>query len=66
MRIIRPVKLHQKSTWKRRVFFDHRNFIEKVRGKDAEIRRNLVSAYRCNIDVEPKSIRRDVSVGIYI
>ena len=27
--------------WKRRGFFDQRNYIEKVRGNDVEIRRNL-------------------------
>ena len=32
----------KKSTWKRRGFFDQRNYIEKVRGNDAEIDQNLV------------------------
>ena len=32
----------EKSTWKQCGFFDHRNYIEKVRGNDVEIRRNLV------------------------
>ena len=32
----------KKSTWKPRGFFDHQNYIEKVRGNDVEIRRNLV------------------------
>ena len=40
--IFRPSKLHRKSTWKPRGFFDQRNHIEKVRGNDVEIRRNLV------------------------
>ena len=32
----------ERSTWKRRGFFDQRNYIEKVRGNDVEIRQNLV------------------------
>ena len=32
----------EKSMWKQRGFFDHRNYIQKVRGNDVEIRRNLV------------------------
>ena len=32
----------EKSMWKRRGFFDQRNYIEKVRGNDVEIRQNLV------------------------
>ena len=43
--IFRPSKLHRKKyveTTKRREFFDQRNYIEKVRGNDVEIRRNLV------------------------
>ena len=40
--IFRPAKLHRKSTWKRREFFDQRNHIKKVRGNDAEICQILV------------------------
>ena len=40
--IFRLSKLHEKSTWKQQGFFDQRNSIEKVRGNDVEIRRNLV------------------------
>ena len=32
----------KKSTWKRRAFLDQQNYIEKVRGNDVEIGRNLV------------------------
>ena len=32
----------KKSMWKQRGFFDHRNYVEKVRGNDVEIRQNLV------------------------
>ena len=31
-----------KSTWKPRGFLDHQNYVEKVRGNDSEIRRNLL------------------------
>ena len=31
-----------KSTWKQRGFLDQQNYIEKVRGNDSEIRRNLL------------------------
>ena len=34
--IIRPSKLQRKSTWEQREFFDHRNYIKKVRGNDAD------------------------------
>ena len=40
--IFQPVKLRRKKYMKRRGFFDRRNYIEKVRGSDMEIRRNLV------------------------
>ena len=39
--IFRPANHVKKSTWKRRGFFDQRNYIEKVRENDVEIRRNL-------------------------
>ena len=32
----------EKSTRKQRGFFDQRNYIQKVRGNEVEIRRNLV------------------------
>ena len=32
----------KKSTWKRRGFFDQQNYVAKIRGKDVEIRQNLV------------------------
>ena len=31
-----------KSTWKQRGFLDQQNYVEKVRGNDSEIRRNLL------------------------
>ena len=31
-----------KSTWKPRGFLDQQNYVEKVRGNDSEIRRNLL------------------------
>ena len=39
--IFRPSKYVKRGTWKRREFFDQRNYIEKVQGNDVEIRRNL-------------------------
>ena len=40
----RTSKLHQKSMWKQHEFFEQRNYIEKARGHDVEIRRNFVFA----------------------
>ena len=40
--IFRSTKIHRKCTSKQRGFFDQRNYIEKVRGTDMEIRRHLV------------------------
>ena len=45
-----------KSMWKQRRFFDPQNYIEKVRGNDMEICRNLVfdvsTSYPHRIDVD--------------
>ena len=41
--IFRREKLHRKKvTWEQRGYFDHRNYAEKVRGHDVEIRLNSV------------------------
>ena len=50
--IFRPSKLHQKSTWKRRGFFDQRNYIGKVRGNDVKFDEIWFLPYRRNIQVD--------------
>ena len=56
----------KKSTWKRRGFFDRRNYMGKVRGNDVEICRIWSSTFQLNIDLELMSIRRGVPIGMFI
>ena len=50
--IFHPWKLHQKSSWKRRRFFVHRNYIKKVCKNDVEICWYYFWMYWCNIDIK--------------
>ena len=40
--VFRPEKFHRKKYVKKSGFFDQRNYMEKVRENDVEVRRNLV------------------------